>query len=1261
MEIKKEWYKDNLPIKSNDGHAVSVLGQFLKGDSKVIGLMGDYGAGKSSIIKKMEEENREFKFYILSIPNYLDPQKISSSKSYDIKREVRKSISMQLISLFETNSEINIIKKKLYMHTFEKITYKELAAFSVVVLLPIISMNSKYFTKHFKFIKHNQEWLFLLGFVLFAVSIIFTLFKLGTCIKNSKLTDLNINTVGFKQEQPQTYIDYDLETIVALIEINAQKVRNNKYKDVVIVIEDVDRYKTKEVFQEIMHIINACTNTKFIIPMKPNMFVDATEQSKYFDSQYSVLPVNDKINLYEYIEETLNEHECITVDAKVLIQTSPYIEDFRTFHTIYNKYLSLIANYLKVDSDPSKDKRNSIYAIAVLQVFLPNDLKNDGVEYTSISQFFDAVFSKQKLDMKITENYKKDILENEKLIKALKAKNHEIESEIKDLRKLEDDKALKILNYHLCADSSNINDYTSVKVDNSSSYICDVRSNIIRGTVYSLEQLKQIAASLAEYDISLQRFEKFIDDGKQQELLKVKADNNLKQSNLIKSNENLKEKLSKIKNKLENLSSSEIIVEFELNKFVKEKFETYIASDNSNINEYKPLIINLIMNGLFNEDYKKYISILKDEPTAVKLREFKYDVSGELESYVYINDSEIGFNIDQGFIDLFSVYEFSKVKFVRKDIIEFLLNNIEVYENRKKFHKIIDQLCNYLSGNKFFNFNSEEIIHSGKQEQILLLMEYLLVIDEISSDSKRDIDLYLKLMELYFVCNANMNVIWLNNLINSVCEDPETVNVNLDALYPDVLWNYIEYNIDEISEMALLNLMNYFERAKVQSKRDNGIFNNIELVFSSLEKWKLENEDELKEVLVTKNTFVYNHQNIEFLLKDKNLNEKILLERDIEFVKYICNNKFKDVVIDINRLYKLPLIKNSVKNIKALCNTYSFKVLNLNEFEAEVLDVIINDKLYVIDQNTKSYFIDNKMYDVFLENFDLSTNVFTITNEEATNILEYINKALIEETNIDNFINNIDYTYDISNVTNETVISKLVNKNRVNATQANYNYLKDEYPSLVYKYSLKIGAVNLLELGLTSDEYDEILENQFKDKEYNFIDELYKGLDKSNFKKLDKNLSVDTLVKIIHTNDMEFHSVKELRKSLEEEKLNQFSDKLLETDVKLYTEYCIFRKEDLDFVSEYINKTYDNDEKIREIIYMYNEKNITQKEDVLEVLKTLKLYSIFEFQKQGTGKRKKKVITEDLDIELLKKMFDIFKEIGYIKKYDLDEKEIYRK
>lgn len=1258
MEIKKEWYKDNLPIKSNDDHAVSVLGKFLQGDSKVIGLMGDYGAGKSSIIKKLEEENKKLKFYTLSIPNYLDPKKIQDPNNYDIKREVRKSISMQLISLFETDPEINIIKKKLYMHTFEKITYKELVAFSIVILLPIINMNSKYLIKTYKFVKNNQEWLFLVGFVLFAIALVFTLYKLGTYIKNSKLTDFNINNIGFKQEQPQTYIDYDLETIVALITINAKKIQNSQSKDIVIIIEDVDRYESKEIFQEIMHIINACTDSKFIIPMKPSMFEDATEQSKYFDSQYSVLPVNDKINRYEYIEETLSEHQSISVDAAVLMQTSPYIEDFRTFHTVYNKYLSLLANYLKVNSEPSRDNLNSIYAIAVLQVFLPNDLKNDGVENTCISQFLEAIFSKQKLETIVTENYKNNINENEKLLNDLKVRNLEINNEIEDLDKIEESKALKILNYHLCADTASINGNTRIQIGKSYYYLRDIRSNIIRGSIYSSEQLKQIVSNLNTDNINLLEFEKFLNEGKKQILSKEYNDNKNKSSDLTNKNNGLKITLSKIKEDFSKLTCSEIIIKYELESYVKTKFESYIPIEKSKINNYKSLIINLVMNGLFTEEYKKYISILKDEPAAVKLREFKYDVSSELESYVYINDDNIEFKIEQGFIDSFSLYEFTKAKFVRKDIIEFLVNNIDVNENRKKFNKVIYQLRKSISKEQNFSFDDASMNHAVKQTEILLLLEHLSKINEITSESRRDVELYIKLLELYYSCNSNTNIKLLNNLINSIYEYAESLKTEVYILDSKIFWNYVEYNIKEINKEAFLNLMNYLEKSKVKTK--NKIFSDIGQVFSSLEKWKLDNEDELKEVLVTKNTFAYNHQNIEFLLKDKNLNEKILLERDNEFVKYICNNKFKDVARDINRLYKLPLIKNSVENIRALCNTYSFKVLNINEFDSKVLDVIINDKLYVIDQNTKTYFIDNKMFDVFLGNFDLSNDTFAVTKEEATNILEYINEAVIEETSIDNFINNINYSYDISNVTNDTVISKLVNENRVSSSRDNYNYLKDKYPSLVYKYSLKIGTANLLELGLTSDEYDEILENQFKDKKYNFVDELYKGLDKSNFKKLDKNLSADTLAKIIHTNDMESDSVNELRKSLEKEKLNKFSDKLLETDVKLYAKYCIFRKEDIGFISEYINNTYDNDEKIQEIVYMYNEKNITQKEDVLDVLKAFKLYFIFEFKATGPGS-KSKVISHDIDSAILEDICSILIEIKYLKKYDSSQKKIYRK
>lgn len=1055
MNIDPKLYKNNLPVEPEDNHEVQVLSEYLRGESKVIGLFGDYGSGKSSIIKKVEEENKHIDFHILSVPNFMDTN--TTPKNMDesvIKQEVRKSITMQLISLFDSNDEIKAIKKKLLIHTFEMPSYWDILVVTVLVSLFLIQVTFDFSLDNIYANMSKYIWItiFILFMLILVVRIFCAIKKMIIKIKNAKLTDFKFSQISLKQDGPNTFIDYDLETIVALIEAS----RNSKPKDwwkfwekpknkeVVIVIEDVDRYDSVAVFQELMHIVNACKKVKFIIPMKHGILNSISEEAKYFDAQCFVLPVNDKMNLYEYIEKTLSENSDFNVNAEVLRQTSPYIDDFRVFNAVYNKYLSLIENYTKIDDEPSIDERSNIYAISVLQTLMPEEVKNVGATNTKFSMFCDSIFDKKEIVKYLTKGYKK-IIDVTKKSQKLEGDADLVEKEIKNINEENLKNTIKFLNYDLYFKMKANNMYMEqeIKGDDWSYPIHTIYSRIEEGEIFTLDELEQIISIISDQDESFGEFKDYIHELQQENKLlefNEKSKEFREKDECDKLNEQKKEKIKK-------LNSSELIIEFGLSKYLDDKLQSifknvYEATDDKatsdkatddKVMKYKDLIINLIMTGYFTEKYKNYISKLSNDISTVKLREFKYDISGTLESYIFINDDDdFPCEVNQNFIDSFSIYEFSKAKFVKKSIIKFLINNVNESKNKEKFKKICNQLVEYVEDYNTFNFKNTLKLRGSKKEEVILLLEYLLENEE-NEDKSFALEVQSNFIELFYFCNSNVSISFLTNLVKNICTENDSIKMISNMKNPDIIWRYIDYNLDEFNFDTLIQLMDFFEKKVLKSMGIKNIFSNIENIGSKLSYLSNTQYNIYINMLVEKQLFEYNNKNIEYIFEDDLLISIAMNNYAEEFINCILESEISQVDKKVKKLANFKEIDD-------------YKLQNLKKVNDEVAKRLIEENLYALNEENLKYFIDSKNYKEILEKFDLKNYNSILSRDIAGDILNYLDKSESEDYIIDKFINGLDYKYDVGNIENKELLATLIERDKVRYSIENSEYIKEYVP-----------------------------------------------------------------------------------------------------------------------------------------------------------------------------------------------------------------------
>lgn len=327
-------------------------------DINNIGVIGDYGTGKSTIIETyVSNEINEKNYDILRVS-------ILTLKNNNTNSLVLlKNIIKQIVQNPKKKLEHNILKFKNYTFNWLFILVSLLCLF---LFLFVFFTNQK-FSLHIPFINKSLHWelsigiystikyfllaFIVIGFVAYIYPKLFSGFKFSKLSFSSKFegeleksTD-NISNVEF---------DY-LEYLIYLL-------RRKKKKDLLLIIEDIDRYENIDIFEqlrEVNNLLNSSDNQhtyKFIYAVGNSIFSDTLDKnisnirtmyeskfkenvSKFFDFTLNIIPTMDSQNSYEFIK--LNYPKILgdnLINDEELFMTSQYIDSPRILIDIMNDY-----------------------------------------------------------------------------------------------------------------------------------------------------------------------------------------------------------------------------------------------------------------------------------------------------------------------------------------------------------------------------------------------------------------------------------------------------------------------------------------------------------------------------------------------------------------------------------------------------------------------------------------------------------------------------------------------------------------------------------------------------------------------------------------------------------------------------------------------------------------------------------------------------------------------------------------------------------
>lgn len=619
-----------------------------------IALMGSYGSGKSTIIKNFEFLYPNYKVLNLSLGSYSKQELENQDANVeeidnidDLNEKLENSLVKQMIYR-EKNS-------KLPYSRFKKINHISSRKKFLLYFLFVASLVSFFYLKDYlnfkEIILSNVEGiasktesidLILYCVLLASISILFfQVFQ--TVLKQFKLSKLNFANVSIEEDKNNfSYFNKYIDEILYYFETN---------KFDVVVIEDVDRFKSIRVFEHLKELNLLLNNSKqinrkitFVYAVKEDIFSNSKEEieeheseirTKFFELIIPIIPVVDTFNSREYLIPMMKEKSVGDLDEnfeKFLKDISLYISDLRLLTNIVNEFFTYLDIHGNLSGSMNKE---SLFSIIALKNLVPSAF----TELQKSQGFIYEIIVQGKFDEELIKgvNEELEIIDND-FQKIKKQINIDKLSEIKNF--LFDQGFFNKDNIIVNGSSTSLNNLDMILIETileSDEDNFTIQMWNRGNTNMSKTRLKQI---LKEKDSILkERREK-----KQEEYDLKRSEFN----NFIRAS--LKQKIKKYPD----------LVKLIYAEMTKEKYD----------NKDKDFILYILSNGYLAEDYSTYLSIFYEKSMTIDDK----NLLVKLKSNQSVEFNEKLDN-PEGFVSELLPQDFEKQGILNINILKYLFSN----------------------------------------------------------------------------------------------------------------------------------------------------------------------------------------------------------------------------------------------------------------------------------------------------------------------------------------------------------------------------------------------------------------------------------------------------------------------------------------------------------------------------------------------------------------------------------------------------------
>ena len=563
-------------------------------DINNIAITGNYGSGKSTIIKTFQHLNQnKYKYLNISLASFTQIE----NPDADFERRLEISILQQM---FYTVQPSKIPDSRFKRINAISIWY--LCLFSCFVVAFALSTIMLFKFDYVYFLNPHQwsnalaiNWTTVLSSLIFFFGIGLLSTSIYRLFINSKINKINIKgELEINDQHEASIFNQYLEEILYFF---------TKTGIEVVIIEDVDRFNSTEIFvklRELNILINKSEEinrpVKFLYAVKDDMFEKKDERVKFFEYIIPVIPFVNASNANEQIERLIKEAglgDSLSKDFTSDVVTFIDDIDMRLLLNVFIEY-ELYRNLLGKSLD-----QDSLFAIIVYKNLEPEDFgrlqRRDG-------KLFNLFASKEKSFQSLKSKLEQQINE---LKEEIKKNEYENSISLKELR------IIYLTNY-----SIQLPDFEAFEVDgrkniiqaSEEKYFEMIRNN--ESQYYWKTERHRAQPQSAAFTVKFKDVEKAVSQrgtySQREKAIQEWTKNR---------NGTLLQKIKSIENEVKLLESMSLAQLFE-----RFRDEGILGAFKDN-----KLVRSLLVNGHINEHYEDFISIFHE--VSLTKQDFEYERS----------------------------------------------------------------------------------------------------------------------------------------------------------------------------------------------------------------------------------------------------------------------------------------------------------------------------------------------------------------------------------------------------------------------------------------------------------------------------------------------------------------------------------------------------------------------------------------------------------------------------------------------------------
>lgn len=1023
----------------------------LENDINNIGIIGDYGTGKSTIIGTyVENEIDKEKYDVINV------SLLTLEDANTDSLVLLKNIIKQIVQNPKKHLEYNIMKFKGLQLNLKSIRI----IFSFLLMILIIYFTDSNLITQIPVLKNVLLWgipievFRILKYFFISLVILLIVYLYPKLFSGLKISKFNVTSaIDAEVANPtETIVNEEFDYLEYLIYLLKRKKKN-----LLLIIEDIDRYENLKIFQQLREVNNLLNGNddensyKFIYAVGNSLFSEYSKNdkvnirevyqsdfkskvTKFFDFVVNVTPVMDNQNSYEFIKKhfphILEGNGMIDEDVFMISQ---YINSPRILIDVVNDYQ--IMKDMHDVKEGFQDLKLFYYAILKSRFYNFYDLIHEiFADLQSIAKLYD-----RNQEYELLENNRKDEFISRTLLYA-KTKKSNMNISVQEI--------LNVWNI-----IKNEPNFIVIKDKNANTLIYNAGYSSVNYNLYLSEVLDYLSDLQMEYLFSSEEYRK--QRGSRSPSTYKSVSEII--SSYYQENNNL---ILRIINDVENDRFSDpnkpkfLIKEFLDIDYIKlgilegildaNDYNMYISSNYLEVNDAM-FIKSFNLYNYSNELFTMTLYSLETILSKMKLE--KIVESNGLNVYLleWIYAKEISSNKavqlkinainNHSFLQTFLDFDFEK----EMNKLDFILENSTELKDKKAIQQLVNWLdCNFESINNtiedilkqipikntvpFIDTEFKEFLYLVLIEQSMANMSTPSTLSYILNKVKMGYGSLLnptlkKYEGLIFDNETFNNSEWLNTLNTDISSfipifDNETTNIVKRAyeLVNDIKVKEL-LTIDDLDFLIFIYERNYYEFSY-----DNIIFIRKKFEIGVIDKYEayttysIENNDKLREFIKLNDDLSLNLSNKwdkDFLFDWFRTSDDSIFEDVIQFiVQYnpVIFSALEDLKLSFEKLKVIStwirIYKNSYKNI-----LFVYEVItSQDEIQIDLIENALKNtsfdfkELYLdSDSFNKNENLKLKIYDGVLQNDGIEIGMFEKYIELFDTCFESIEHVAIKE------------------------------------------------------------------------------------------------------------------------------------------------------------------------------------------------------------------------------------------------------------------------